>query len=329
MMMRTLTLRITEPVEITLPHDGSQNIEVAPASAAYLEMASHPAYRSSSIVQHAAAASRLIVTTSSYVSKSLQNGADSFTQNTKPSTKPMTFSPVTHARMRKLNSFSASAAGISAKTVGSVGKYAQNIGAGLGQRNAKSGTRGINPDGSPDTSYKPGLLNKSMIAFSTVADGIEQAGKTLLSSSSSAASTVVAHRFGSEAGELSRHVGGGVRNVGLVYIDAAGVSRRAVLKSVAKGMVVGRVRGTGDLVVGGDAKAETDADADASIYTLDSSTGRGSKDREPTSSTMSRTPRVYDPSMSMSGGRSEGNLSGGGGSGTRTLPPLPARPENK
>jgi spartin len=49
------------------------------------------------------------------------------------------------------------------------------------------------------------------------------------------------------AGQLT----GGVKNVGLVYIDAMGVSRKAVIKSVAKGMVVGRLNGGGDLIVGG------------------------------------------------------------------------------
>jgi spartin len=42
-----------------------------------------------------------------------------------------------------------------------------------------------------------------------------------------------------------------VKNVGLVYIDVTGVSRRAIIKSVAKGMVVGKVKGGGEIVVGG------------------------------------------------------------------------------
>ena len=99
--------------------------------------------------------------------------------------------------------------------------------------------------------YKPGLLNKSMMAFSTIADGIDQAGRNLLASTSTAATTVVGHKYGPEAGEISKSIGGGFKNVGLVYIDAAGVSRKAVVKSVAKGMVVGKVRGGGDLIVGG------------------------------------------------------------------------------
>ena len=65
------------------------------------------------------------------------------------------------------------------------------------------------------------------MAFSTIADGIDQAGRSLLASTSTAATTVVGHKFGPEAGEVSRHIGGGFKNVGLVYIDAAGVSRRS------------------------------------------------------------------------------------------------------
>ena len=247
-----LTLQKPDPVEISLPQDGSLNIGVTTASTEYIELAMHPAYKNSTLVSKAAIASRFIVTTSSYVSNTLQSQADSFTQRTKPNTKPMTFAPTTHSRIRKVNTLSESAADLSAKTVGQVSKYAQNVGASLARRgDSKKGTRGLGPDGKPVENYKPGLLNKSMMAFSTIADGIDQAGRNLLTSSSAAATTVVGHKYGSEAGEISKHIGSGVKNVGLVYIDAAGVSRRAIVKSVAKGMVVGKVRGGGDLIVGG------------------------------------------------------------------------------
>ncbi|TGO06875.1 hypothetical protein BTUL_0423g00010 [Botrytis tulipae] len=239
-----------DPVEITLPQDGSLNIGVAPASPAYLEMAMHPAYKSSNLVSTAAMASRLIVTTSSYVSKTLTSQADNYASKSAPTTKPMTFTPTTHAHIRRVHTFTEGAAGLSAKTVGQVTKYAQNIGATLAKRNQKA-HRGIGPDGKPVDNYKPGILNKSMMAFSTIADGIDQAGRNLLASTSTAATTVVEHKYGPEAGNISRNIGGGVMNVGLVYIDATGVSRRAIVKSVAKGMVVGKVRGGGDLIVGG------------------------------------------------------------------------------
>lgn len=235
-----------------MPQDGSHNIGVATASAEYLEMAMHPAYKNSTIVSKAAAASRLIVTTSGFVTKTLQTQADGFTQKTKPNPEPMTFAPTTHANVRRIHTFTEGAAGISSKTVGQVSKYAQNLGASLSRRGTSSKAhKGIGPDGKPVDNYKPGLLNKSLMAFSTIADGIDQAGRNLLAGTSTAATTVVQHRYGDEAGNISRNIGNGVRNVGLVYIDAAGVSRKAIVKSVAKGMVVGKVRGGGDLIVGG------------------------------------------------------------------------------
>jgi spartin len=110
---------------------------------------------------------------------------------------------------------------------------------GSGDRKAGAGTSG-----------KPGLLNKSMIAFTTIADGIAVSGKHLLSSSGEAATAMVGHRYGDDARRVAHELTRSVTNVGLVYIDVTGVSRRAVLRSVAKGMLVGRVRGGGQVLVG-------------------------------------------------------------------------------
>ena len=157
-------------------------------------MAMHPAYKGSRLVSRAAEASRLIVTTSTYVAQTLQSGADSFTKSTQPNTTPMTFTPTTHARIRKINTFTGSAAGLSAKTVGQVSKFAQNIGAGVLHKGPKP-QKGVAADGKVDQAYKPGLLNKSLMAFSTIADGIDQAGRGLLTGTSTAASTVVGHKY--------------------------------------------------------------------------------------------------------------------------------------
>lgn len=216
-------------MEIQLPQEGEGNqIRVTNASEEYLKMSRHPAYKDSTLVQNAAVASRLIVTTSGYLANALTSGAESFTKKTKPNPKPMTFTPTTQARVRKLNSLSEGAVGLSAKTVGQVSKYAQNLGAAVTGRGGKSSK------GQKD--YKPGLLNKSMMAFSTVADGIDYASRNLLASGSTAATTVVGHRYGDEARQVAGEIAGGVKNVGLVYVDASGVSRRALIKSTAKGM---------------------------------------------------------------------------------------------
>ena len=240
------------PVEIQLPQEGQGNhITVNNASEEYLEMSRHPAYKDSSLVQNAAVASRLIVTTSGYISNVIASGADSFTQKTKPNPKPMTFTPATKERVRKLNALTQGAVGLSAKTVGQVSRYAQNLGATMARRGEQQKkTKGFNKDGTPIENYKPGLLNKSMMAFSTIADGIDQASRDLLTSGSTAATTVVSHRYGQDAGQVAANLAGGVKNVGLVYVDAAGVSRKGVIKSVSKGMVVGSI-GKGDIMVGG------------------------------------------------------------------------------
>ena len=70
------------------------------------------------------------------------------------------------------------------------------------------------------------------MAFSTIADGVDYASRNLLASGSSAATQVVGHRYGEDARNVIGGIAGGVKNVGLVYVDAAGVSRRAVLKYV-------------------------------------------------------------------------------------------------
>ncbi|OTA90304.1 hypothetical protein M434DRAFT_398085 [Hypoxylon sp. CO27-5] len=241
-----------DPVEITLPQEGTNKLAVVPASPETLEIDLHPAYKKSFLVSKAAYASRLIITTSDFVSNAMQSGSESFVKKTKPAGEAVTFTPATHDRVRRIGKFSGGVADLSSKTVGQVTKLAQNVGATIAGRGVKEGKRGYGPDGKPLDSFKPGLLNKSLMAFTTVADGIDQATRNILTSASSSATNIVAHKWGPEAGELSKHIGGSVKNVGLVYIDVTGVSRKAVIKAVGKGMVVGKVKGGGEIIVGDD-----------------------------------------------------------------------------
>ena len=266
------------PVEIQLPAEGNQ-ISVSAASDDFLKLTRHPAYQKSTIVQTSATASRLIITGSSYIAGALQTGADSFTKKTKPNQEPMTFTPTTQERIRKINTFSNSAAGLSAKTVGQVNKYAQSFGASMARRGERdSKPKGYDKEGQPIFDYKPGVLNKSLIAFSTVADGIEQGARSLMTSGAGAAGTVVGHRYGSEAGAVAADLAVGAKNVGLVYIDAAGVSRKAVIKSVAKGMVVGRMRDGKQLVVGGGDGGQLPSNAGSPSQTPPEKAGLGQSD---------------------------------------------------
>lgn len=238
-----------DPVEIQLPAEGEGNkITVDNVSEEYLQMAQHPAYKDSRLVQQSAEVSRLIVTGSSYLANILTSGADSFTRKTKPNPKPLTFSETTHARMRKIGDLSHSAASFSSKTVKGATGYAQNLGAMLARN--KDTSKRTDPSGKVIEHNKPGILNKSLIAFSTIADGIEQGARNVLQTGSLAATTMVEHRYGSEAGSVAKDFARGFTNVGLVYIDATGVNRKAFLKSVAKGMIVGRLRNGKRVLVG-------------------------------------------------------------------------------
>jgi len=236
-----------DPVEITISPDGKK-ITVEPLSDDYLEFARHPAYKNSSIVQNAAAASRLIVTSSDYIAGLMASGAENFQTKTKPASKPVQFTATTHDRARKISAMTGSVATLSARTVGQVTKIAQNVGATVTRRGEEK-SKSEKLAGKGDN-YKPGLLNKSMIAFSTIADGIATSGKHLLNASATSTTAIVGHRYGEEARKVAGELTKSVTHVGLVYIDVTGVSRRAVIKSVAKGMVVGRVAGGGNVVVG-------------------------------------------------------------------------------
>lgn len=245
-----------------------------PASQEYVEKMMHPAYKKSFLVSNASRASRLIVTSSDLIAKGLQGGADTFQQKTLPNETPVSFSPTTQAHIRRINTFSTKAAGISAATVQHVSNYAQNIGAGLARKEGGGG-KGYDKDGNVIESYKPGLLNRSFMAFSTVADGVEQAGRNLLGGTTTSVSQIVEHKWGSEAGEASRNIGGGFKNVGLVYIDVTGVSRKAILKSVAKGMVVGQVAdGRKVIVGGGDGGTVPGADGRNDLYAAETASMR-------------------------------------------------------
>lgn len=278
------------PVEIELPTDPNSNsIIVRPASPRYLEDL-HPVYKKSKLVSRAAAASSLIVAASGSINNMMATGADNFTKKVQPSAKPLQFGPTAQGRIRKVHSLAAGASGLSNSTVGQVSKVAQNFGATLtrrGPRKPGKNEMGVDRDGNKvpfNEGYKPGLLNKTMMAFSTIADGIDQAGRDLLTGGSAAATTMVQHKYGQEAGAAAAGISGSIKHVGLVYIDAAGVSRRAIVKSVAKGMVVGKMRSGEDLIVGGDDSGVLPTSPQsASIFggtgNEKSSTGSGAGDR--------------------------------------------------
>lgn len=193
-----------------------------------------------------------------HLASSLTRGADALNRRIPPANRPLDFSPATQARVRRLHTLSASSAtasaNLSAAALGRVGKIAQSAGAGLArrQRGAAGGDVANDPRMASGGGGKRALLNRSLLAVSTIADGLDTSAQNLAAASTTAASSVVGHRYGDAAGRVAADAVGAARNVALVYIDRTGVSRRAVVKAAARGMVVGCVR-DGQRVVVGDA----------------------------------------------------------------------------
>ena len=50
----------------------------------------------------------------------------------------------------------------------------------------------------------------------------------------------MAHKYGDDASEISKQLGGAVTNIGLVYVDARGISRRAFIKSLGRSAMLGK-----------------------------------------------------------------------------------------
>ncbi|KAK9431016.1 senescence-associated protein-domain-containing protein [Lipomyces doorenjongii] len=179
----------------------------------------------STIVQ--TSASRLIVTGSSCLNNVFASGAYSFTKKSKPNPKPVAFSADTHIRIRKISSISHGAADLSVKTVSQVSKYAQNFGASSAGGNEMDQLSCHDGSGNR-VDDKPGILNRSLIACSTLADGIEQSSRTVLSPGSSAVTTMIGHRHGPEAGAVAAHLRGGVKTSACISMLRESAVRRSI-----------------------------------------------------------------------------------------------------
>ncbi|WVQ72507.1 hypothetical protein IAR50_002063 [Cryptococcus sp. DSM 104548] len=84
---------------------------------------------------------------------------------------------------------------------------------------------------------KKGLLGRVLLASEVVLTSLEATAHDIINNGTIAASTAAGHKYGRDAGEATALVGGSIKNVAVVYVDIAGVGRRALLKSTAKGVI--------------------------------------------------------------------------------------------
>lgn len=229
------------PVVLQVDQQNS-TISVRPATAAE-EAASPPpgtpeetaAYHydpNDTILSTAAGISRGLVYASETLTRGLDRAATWYTTSRAPTDKPLEFQETTKRRVRRAAQVTGTGAHYTHKATGAI----QNMAASLGERLASRKAAQQKPGEEPKP---PGFLNRSLIAFSTVMDGVDTATQTLLQGTAASSTRVIGHAYGPEARELSRDFGSSVASVTTVYIDATGVSRRAILRGVGKGAIRG------------------------------------------------------------------------------------------
>ncbi|KAA1100599.1 hypothetical protein PGTUg99_027068 [Puccinia graminis f. sp. tritici] len=201
----------------------------------------------SQILSGAEWVSRGILAGSEVISSMIKKSGSQYLGSAKPAATPITFSTTTHANADRVLGFTRSASKVSGKAatlVGSVfGKVGDQIGKSTGIQRS--------PSGAPPSGAR-GYVHKGLVAFNTVMDSLETGGKKVLATAGDTTTEVVTHAYGAEAGQIAQRANHAVRNVGLVYIDARGVTRRAILKSVGKAAVRGRMNDGREVILGSD-----------------------------------------------------------------------------
>ncbi|MCO5565900.1 hypothetical protein L7F22_019575 [Adiantum nelumboides] len=173
--------------------------------------------------------------------KPLSGGASINTVNSNLTTSgrtAVTFSPQTHNTARQIRNVSGKVTSVSNRTTSAILSAASNVGDQIGKRT------GIQQKTQPDgTVQNPkgfrGVLNRSLIAFNVVLDGVTNSAERLLKDGGEASGRVIEHRYGSEAKVISGNVASVGRSAFIVYKDINGVRRKALLR-VATGTIKAR-----------------------------------------------------------------------------------------
>ncbi|ODV58444.1 senescence-associated domain-containing protein ASCRUDRAFT_10256 [Ascoidea rubescens DSM 1968] len=227
--------KLDAPVEIVLPENDSNNYYYTNNQDEQAGQTNKPLYiqpidPNDKIIYTSTLISNGLIYTSSAVSNALHGAASFYINNSKPADEPVHFDPSTKKRVETFTNITSTGRQISSKAVSIVSSAAHSLGAKL---NEKAGERDINK--------KPGLIKTGLLAFSTILDGTDIALQNLLHGASTSTTRVIDHKYGNEARDISANIGRGVSSCALIYVDVRGISRRAIIKSVGKGAIIGNI----------------------------------------------------------------------------------------
>lgn len=175
--------------------------------------------------------SQFLIYSSNMISSGMESTADWWVKNRPAAEKPLVFKDTTKRNLQIASKYTGTGAYYTQKAVKAVSGAASS----LGERLTSSKKDSRNPN------KGPGLFSRSLIAFSTVMDGIDTSTQTLLQGASSSSTRMIGHSYGKEAENLSADFGRSLKNCTMIYVDARGISRKAIIKGFGMGAVKGAV----------------------------------------------------------------------------------------
>ncbi|EGG04452.1 uncharacterized protein MELLADRAFT_78348 [Melampsora larici-populina 98AG31] len=238
------SVQSAETVIVSLPSPGSQSSQ---QTSPIVKINSTSSSKGSTLLEGAELISRGIVTGADILTRLMNSSSSSYLSKAPPATTPMTFSPTAKANSQRLLKVSKTANQVSSKTVRLIGGLASKVGDQIGK---SAGIQHV-PGQAPPTGTR-GYVHNGIRAFATVMETVETSGKKVLSTASSSAASVVRHKYGEEAGQLADDTTQSIQHVVLVYVDASGMTRKALLRSAGKAAVRGRMKDGREVIFGDD-----------------------------------------------------------------------------
>lgn len=217
-----------EPVVIS--PDANGQVHVTPLSALTAEYGQS----TSKIVKGAEYLSRGVIWTSESLTNAMDRSVNKTVSTSSATESPLVFSDRTKSGFQSVHSFTGKAANISARTLGHIAGLASSAGTTVGKR------MGLSPDtaGTPQNqSGIRGVLNNSIKGATTLFDSVDASSRHFLNRSQANSVAYTTHKYGAEAGGMMHNFTGTAKHCGLVFLDAKGLGRTALLKGFGKGVV--------------------------------------------------------------------------------------------
>ncbi|CCA73912.1 hypothetical protein PIIN_07865 [Serendipita indica DSM 11827] len=220
---------------------------------------------------------RGIVFATNAVTTGVTSATNLYISKSAPATEPIVFSETTKRNVKRVHNISGKAVQVTAKTTGLIHQTVERLADKVsGHKPAPppsshphSGTstpgsgwnspypggsttslRGPNAFGPTSAAHTPPppppkrrLLNRLLTSTDLILTTVEQSAHHLISHTTNSLSAAAHHKYGPDAGKAVGMMGESVKNVGVVYIDARGVGRRALLKCAGKRIIKAKMGG--------------------------------------------------------------------------------------